>query len=219
MKVLVVDDHPLILEALASLLPHLEPDAVMRAASDPAEAVAFLDDEPDIALVLLDLALPGTRGLDFLADLQLDYPGVPVVVLSATYDEATVAAALAAGASGFIPKSARPDELLGALRSAFDGAVPVRVQSRVLAEGDGVRIGARALGLTPRQADVLKLLVQGKPNKIICRDLRLSEGTVKVHVSAILKALHVNSRTQAVAELARRGINTEAILERPERAP
>jgi DNA-binding NarL/FixJ family response regulator len=214
MKVLVIDDHPLIVEALAYLLPQLEPGVTMRAAGDPAAATALLDDEPDIGLVLLDLALPATRGLDFLADLLLDYPGVPIIVLSATHDGATINAALAAGARGFIPKTANPAELLEALRRALDGVTPVRLEASAAIEGDGVRIGPRALGLTPRQADVLKLLVQGKPNKVICRDLRLSEGTVKVHVSAILKALRVNSRTQAVAELARRGINTHLILDR-----
>ncbi len=211
MKILVVDDHPLIVQALAQLLPRLAEGVSTVAAGDPMEAVAVLDDDPDVGLVLLDLALPGARGLDFLADIMLDYPGVVVVVLSATHDDDTVAAALAAGARGFIPKTADPDTLLDALRQAVEGAQAVRVAAGVHANGDGVHIGRDALGLTPRQADVLKLLVQGKPNKLICRDLRLSEGTVKVHVSAILKRLNVQSRTQAVAELARRGISTHAI--------
>lgn len=211
MKVLVIDDHPLIVEALGQLLPQLEEGLVMRAAGDGVDAVAILDNEPDVELVLLDLALPDGRGLDFLADLMLDYPGVPVVVLSATHDEATINAALAAGARGFIPKTAHPATLLDALRRALEGAHAVRVEAAAASVGDGVHIGSRTLGLTPRQADVLKLLVEGKPNKVICRDLSLSEGTVKVHVSAILKALHVQSRTQAVAELARRGINRQAI--------
>ena len=211
MKVLVIDDHPLIVEALEKVLPQLGDDVDVCAAGDAAGAVAMLDDDPDIGLILLDLALPGTRGLDFLADLMLDYPGVMIVVLSATHDEHTVNAALGAGARGFIPKTAQPGELVRALREALDGAAAVRLQACSDALGDGVAIGPRALGLTPRQADVLKLLVAGKPNKLICRDLRLSEGTVKVHVSAILKALRVRSRTQAVAELARRGIHTAAI--------
>ena len=100
MKILVIDDHPLILDALKQLLPHLASGIEVRAAAHAGEAVAILDDEPDVALVLLDLALPGTRGLDLLADFMLDYPGVPVVVLSATHDDATVNAALAAGARG-----------------------------------------------------------------------------------------------------------------------
>ena len=183
----------------------------MSLARDRAEAEAALDDEPGIALVLLDLALPGTRGLDFLADMQLDYPGVPVVVLSATHDRATVTAALAAGARGFIPKTANAAELVEALHKAIDGTIAVAGDLREELAGDGVHLSPDELGLTLRQADVLRLLVQGKPNKLICRDLKLSEGTVKVHVSAILRALRVRSRTQAVAELARRGISIDTL--------
>jgi DNA-binding NarL/FixJ family response regulator len=211
MQVLVVDDHPLILEALAQLLPQLHAGTVVTVARDRAEAEAALDNDPDIALVLLDLALPGTRGLDFLADLQLDYPGVPIVVLSATHDHATVTAALAAGARGFIPKTANAGALFDALRKVIDGGVYLTTDLRAGLESDGVHLSPDELGLTARQGDVLKLLVQGKPNKLICRDLKLSEGTVKVHVSAILKALHVHSRTQAVAELARRGISVDTL--------
>jgi DNA-binding NarL/FixJ family response regulator len=214
MRVLVIDDHPLILEALSQLLPQLTPGTEVFVARDRAEAEAALDDDPEIALVLLDLALPGTRGLDFLADLQLDYPGVPVVVLSATHDRATVTAALAAGARGFIPKTAGATALLQALQQVTDGGVYLTTYLAAGLAADGVHLSPDELGLTSRQADVLKLLVQGKPNKLICRDLQLSEGTVKVHVSAILRALRVHSRTQAVAELARRGISAEAIAAR-----
>lgn len=211
MKVLVVDDHPLIAQALAQLLPQLDPNLTLCCAGDPLAAVEILDNDTEIGLILLDLALPGARGLDFLADLMLDYPGIPVVVISATHDQQTVNAALAAGARGFIPKTAAGNTLVDALRQALAGSHAVHVASGSVTEGDGVTIAPRALGLTPRQVDVLRLLVEGKPNKIICRDLRLSEGTVKVHVSAILRALHVQSRAQAVAELARRGIHGSAI--------
>jgi DNA-binding NarL/FixJ family response regulator len=214
MRVLVVDDHPLILEALSQLLPQLAPDIEVAVARDRVEAETMLDDDPDIALVLLDLALPGTRGLDFLADLRLDYPGVPIVVLSATHDRATVAAALAAGARGFVPKTANMAALVEALHQVVAGGVYRTDDVTAQAEADGVHVAADELGFTTRQTDVLKLLVQGKPNKLICRDLRLSEGTVKVHVSAILKVLRVRTRTQAVAELARRGISVETIAPR-----
>jgi DNA-binding NarL/FixJ family response regulator len=210
-KILVVDDHPLILEALAQLLPQLGHGIEARCAPDPETAIRILDDEPDVELVLLDLALPGTRGMDFLADLRLDYPGVAVVVLSATHDDTTIAAALAAGARGFIPKTANGRLLLDALRDVLAGATCRVAAAALQPDGDGVRIASSRLGLTARQADVLRLLAQGKPNKLICRDLRLSEGTVKVHVSAILRALRVSTRTQAVAELARRGIGVNAI--------
>ena len=214
MKILVVDDHPLVLEALTRLLPRLDAGIVVRSACDAAEAVSVLDNEPDVTLVLLDLALPGTRGLDFLGDLKLDYPGVPIVVLSATHDHATVMAALGAGAHGFIPKTANANLLLDAVRRVLEGGVGLTPDAAPMPEGDGVHILSDALGLTTRQTDVLKLLVQGKPNKLICRDLRLSEGTVKVHVSAILKALRVHSRTEAIATLARRGISVDTLSAR-----
>ena len=127
MKILVIDDHPLILDALREILPQLASGVVVRAAAHAGEAIAILDDEPDVALVLLDLALPGTRGLDLLADFLLDYPGVPVVVLSATHDDATVNAALGAGARGFIAKTAEPR---GAARSAAAGARGICLSSR-----------------------------------------------------------------------------------------
>jgi DNA-binding NarL/FixJ family response regulator len=214
MKILVVDDHPLILDALAQLLPQLDPVIEVLGACDPDEAVRILDDEPDVALILLDLALPGARGLDFLSDLKLDYPGIPIVVLSATHDSATVMAALAAGAHGFIPKSADTTELQNAVQQVLAGGVYLTADAMPMPEGDGVHIQSGALGLTARQTDVLKLLVQGKPNKLICRDLKLSEGTVKVHVSAILKALRVHSRTEAIAALARRGISVDTLAAR-----
>ena len=214
MKILVIDDHPLIQEALTQLLPQLGAGIEVRNAIDAASGTSILDNEPDVALVLLDLALPGTRGLDLLADLLLDYPGVPVVVLSATHDRATVNAALAAGARGFIAKTSDARDLLEAVRQVGNGGEYLTPDITLVPDGDGVRIAPGALGLTERQADVLMLLVQGKPNKMICRDLRLSEGTVKVHVSAILKALHVSSRAQAVATLARRGISVETLAAR-----
>jgi DNA-binding NarL/FixJ family response regulator len=214
MKILVIDDHPLIVDALAQLLPQLDADFAMLAAGDPTEAMDVLDNEPDVALVLLDLALPGARGLDFLGDLKLDYPGVPIVVLSATHDQATVLAALGAGAQGFIPKSVSAETLLDAVRQVLDGNVYLPSDAPPMPKGDGVHIAPGELGLTARQTDVLKLMVQGKPNKLICRDLTLSEGTVKVHVSAILKALRVHSRTEAIAMLARRGISVDALAAR-----
>ena len=207
MKILVIDDHPLIVEALAQLLPQFDPAIVVLAAGDPAAATDVLDNEPDVALVLLDLALPGARGLDFLCDLKLDYPGVPIVVLSATHDQATMLAALGAGAQGFIPKSANAGALLDAVRHVLDGGVYLPADASAMPEGDGVHIAPGELGLTARQTDVLKLMVQGKPNKLICRDLALSEGTVKVHVSAILRALNVHTRAQAIVELTRRGVD------------
>jgi DNA-binding NarL/FixJ family response regulator len=204
MKLIAVDDHPLMQQALARALPELDTSLEVIAAEDREETLTALARHPDAALVLLDLTLPGAHGLDLLAQIVRDFPRVPVLVLSATHDRPTVSAAMAAGARGYVAKTARPDELLAAVRTVLAGGRSVTRDVRRAAPAiEGV---PPMLGLTERQAQVLQLLVQGKPNKLICRDLRLSEGTVKVHVSAILKALNVHSRAQAIVELARRGV-------------
>ena len=214
MKLVVIDDHPLIQHALARALPDIDPTLEIVAALDRSGALTVLARHHDIRLILLDLALPGAHGLDFLAQLRRDYPQIPIVVLSATHDRGTVAAAMEAGARGFVAKTASPAALLDALRMVLGGA---RNVTRDIAPAPPVVVGipVALLGLTQRQGEVLRLLMQGKPNKLICRDLRLSEGTVKVHVSAILKALNVHSRAQAIAELSRRGVPVEHLRSSP----
>jgi DNA-binding NarL/FixJ family response regulator len=208
MKILIVDDHPLILHALEQVLPRLNRRLEVLGAADRVEALTLLARHSDCAMVLLDLTLPGARGLDLLAELRRDRPLLPIVVLSATHDSATVSAAIAAGARGFIAKTASPLALLDAIETVLKGGRHVTTDLRSAPRTiKGVPVDI--LGLTQRQSDVLLLLLQGKPNKLICRDLRLSEGTVKVHVSAILRALNVHSRSQAIVELARRGISVE----------
>jgi DNA-binding NarL/FixJ family response regulator len=211
MKILVIDDHPLIQEALQHVLAALDPQLELLQAQDASEAHALLSREPDTDLIVLDLTLPGCDGFELLADLRKEWPGMPVLVLSATHDRATVEHALDLGAMGFIPKTANTRVLLDALRLVLAGGVYVPTESAPGGAAPRPRSALRPeqLGLTLRQADVLKLLVQGKPNKLICRDLRLSEGTVKVHVSAILRALNVHNRTQVVIELARRGVRLD----------
>src|SRR5256885_15829735 len=216
MKILIIDDHPLIQEALKHVLAALDPTLELVQAQDASDAHAALSREPDTDLILLGLALPGCDGFELLADLRREWPGMPVLVLSATHDSETVEHALDLGAMGFIPKTANTRVLLEALRLVLSGGVYLPSESGRSNGGIRPRAVTRPdqLGLTLRQADVLKLLVQGKPNKLICRDLRLSEGTVKVHVSAILKALNVHSRSQAIVELTRRGVAVDALAER-----
>lgn len=211
MKLLVVDDHPLILEALANYLAVAEPRWTLLTALSRDAALRLLALHPDPDAVLLDLALPGTRGLAFLAELRRDRPRLPIVVLSATHDRATIDGALSAGARGYVAKHADAAEVIAAIKTVLRGGRPIASasdpRSRPAADwSDGL-----AAGFTQRQSDVLRLLVQGLPNKRICRDLALSEGTVKVHVSAILKTLNVHTRTQAVVELARRGLDVDSM--------
>jgi DNA-binding NarL/FixJ family response regulator len=207
MKVLVVDDHALIRDALRGVLKELKDDASVVEASDSRQALRLTDENPDVGLILLDLNLPDRSGFDLLADLRGSHPAVSVVVLSALSDRDSVARALDLGATGFIPKSASREVMLSALRLVFSGGVyvppeilgPREPSAKRGRAGAGARPGSpRELGLTDRQVEILALMMQGKSNKAICRSLDLAEPTVKNHVTAILKALKVTNRTEAV---------------------
>ena len=215
LKVLVVDDHPLIREALRQVLRALNKDIDLLEAGSGPDALAAADRSQGIDFILLDLALPGADGFEVLRELRERHPSVPVVVLSASDHAAVVMRALDAGAMGFIPKTSSNEVLLGALRLVLSGGVylpaevlrhtpapPLVSKSATVA----AEVGYRDLGLTERQAQVLALVVQGKPNKIICRELNVAEGTVKIHVTAILKALGVANRTQAVIAVGKLGL-------------
>lgn len=210
MKLLVVDDHPLIPQAISQALHEFDPSITLLAAANRDDSERMLALHPDCALVLLDLALPGTRGMELLAALVRDHPQRPVVVLSATHDRATIDAAMSAGARGYIAKTTDVGQIVAAIGAALAGKRTVTRDVAPRAAAASARLAPGIFGLTGRQTDVLQHLIQGKPNKLICRDLALSEGTVKVHVSAILKALNVHSRTQAVVELAKRGVSTDS---------
>jgi DNA-binding NarL/FixJ family response regulator len=220
MKILVVDDHPLILEALKQVLRDLHPDIEVLEARDAAQAIDQTSAHPDLALVLLDLTLPKTHGLELLAALRSGSPDVPVVVLSATEDRETVLRAINDGAMGFIPKTAKTEVLIAALRLVFSGGVylppsvvagPAHSVSEPRPAVPAPR-SPREVGLTERQSQVLALLVQGKSNKLICRALDLAEGTVKIHVTAILRALNVSNRTEALVAVSRLGLRLDALL-------
>lgn len=219
MKVLVVDDHPLIRQALLVVLTQLDPDLQMLEAGNCQEALALAQSNNDLALVLLDIHLPGVSGLDALQSFRERVPAVPVVVISASEDPDDVTRALDSGSMGFIPKSQSSQVMINALRLVLAGGVylpPEMVRhaparngvSRAAPMSSGTSY--RDIGLTERQAEVLALLIQGKPNKLICRDLDLAEGTVKIHITAILKALKVSNRTQAVIEVSRLGLKLPA---------
>jgi DNA-binding NarL/FixJ family response regulator len=220
MKVLVVDDHPLIHTAMPLVLKQLDQDIEVFKAASFEEALPLLEQQQDINLILLDLSLPGISGFAALTQVRTLYPAIPVVVLSGHDDTKTVTTALEEGAMGFIPKSSPNEILVGALRLVLSGGVylPREVLQRH-SGGEPVAADTHALptktpaelGLTPRQTEVLSLLVQGKPNKIIMRELGLAEGTVKLHITNILRALNVDNRTQAVMAVARRRIKLEPL--------
>jgi DNA-binding NarL/FixJ family response regulator len=215
MKVLVVDDHPLIREALANVLAEFKQAMQVVQADSLDGALARLAEQPDTALILLDLMLPDAEGIVALERVRTAYPDVPVVVLSATDSRTMVLAAINAGAMGFISKRTASSILVNALRLVLAGEVyipPEVLRAESAPQPARPAAAARPLaaplahGLTSRQLDVLALLVQGKQNKVICRELNLAEGTIKTHTAAIYRELGVNNRTQAVFAVSRLGI-------------
>lgn len=206
MKILLIDDHPLVREGLRHVLTELCHELTPLEAASAAEALALASQHPDINLALLDLNLPDMDGFCALEALREGYPAIPVVVLSAYNDRATVLKAIDQGAMGFIGKSSGSQVMLSALRLVLSGGVYLPPEALTPAR-DEMRISPpQDLALTERQKEVLALMVQGKSNKLICRELGLAEGTVKIHVSAILRALNVETRTQAVLAVANLGL-------------
>ena len=221
MKVLIVDDHALIRDALARVLANLAPDMTVLEATDPRLAFETIERELDLDLVLLDLALPGMHGLSVLQSLREKHPAISVVVISATSDRDSVKRALDRGALGFIPKSSSNEVLQSALRLVLAGGiyVPPEILGRSgVDEPVPPLIGQQTpaeIGLTERQAQILALVMKGKSNKLICRDLDLAESTVKNQITAILKALNVTSRTQAVLAVEKLGLTLPDVRTAP----
>jgi DNA-binding NarL/FixJ family response regulator len=204
MKLLIVDDHPMVREGLAAFLEQLGPDTAVLQAGDASGALALAAEHADLDVVILDLALPGLDGLSAIAEFGRSCPQLPVIVLSASEDAQQARSALARGALGYVPKSASRHALLSAIRLVLNGEI--YVPPLVLGNSESPKPAARAVRtssdqprLTDRQIDVLRRLSEGHANKTIARDLDLSEKTVKAHVSAIFRALNVVNRTQAAA--------------------
>lgn len=207
MKIILADDHILFRDGFVLLLKQLEADAEVITAGSLGEALERVGEHPDADLLLLDLQMPGMQGVASVREVLRAYPSLPVAILSASDSRQAMETLLAAGASGFIPKSSSAQVMLSALKLILAGGVYLPAQ--LLDPGQaGVAGGsaAKAASLTPRQLDVLRLLCEGKSNKSICRALHLGEGTVKAHIAAIFRALHVNNRTEAVLEAKRLGL-------------
>ncbi len=223
MKVLLIDDHPLILSALQSVILGLGGDVTVTGVATAREARQVLQADADYDLVLLDLALGDADGFDVLKEFRAAYPALPVVVVSASERSSDVIRSVDLGAMGFVPKRASNETLFEALRMVMSGGIYIppmtmgserpgppaagdtvpsvlRVLRHEVGDDDGFhnQMPLATLGLTPRQTEVLALLLKGQPNKLIARELSLSVETVKDHVAAVLRTLNVSSRTQAV---------------------
>ena len=213
MKILIADDHRLVMEAVKAKLAELEPGIEFVLAMSVDELLAAASDDLDLALI--DLNMPGAAGQSHIDELRRRHPAVPVIVLSGTEDPTVMRTAIERGVLGFIPKAYSPDVMISAVRLVLAGGVyvPPMMLSAVppgvvagVPTAEAVRHPGGGMPtldhlrnvLTDRQVEVLQLLSQGKPNKLIGRSLGISEGTVKIHLAAIFRALNVRNRTEAV---------------------
>lgn len=200
-KLLVADDHPLFRQAMQVAIEGLEAGEghTVLEASSIDEVQALLGEEGDLDLLLLDLRMPGMDGFAGLVELRRKFPSLPVVIVSAADEQATIREALALGAVGFIPKTLSRGEIRTALEQVLRGEIYLPATFTGPSEADdGTSRAERIASLTPQQLKVLKLVAQGKPNKIIAYELDIAETTVKAHITVILRKLGVFSRTQAV---------------------
>jgi DNA-binding NarL/FixJ family response regulator len=205
-KILVCDDHPVFREGLRDALADLSAEIVE--AADCAGALRRLEADPDIELVLLDLAMPGADGWTAFKALRSRHPTVPVVIVSASDAPADVRRALDQGASGFVPKSATLEVLRSALRLVLAGGVyvPMAALAAPAAPPAAARRAARVEQLTARQVEVLILLSRGLTNREIAGALGIAEGTVKTHVRTLFEVLDVSNRTEAALVMRELGI-------------
>ena len=215
MKILIAADHRLVIEAVKAKLAELEPGIEFVLAMSVDELLVGASDDLDLAVI--DLNMPGADGHAHIDEMRRRHPAVPVIVLSGYEDPVIMRTALAHGVLGFIPKAYSPEVMLSAVRLVLAGgvyvppmmlsALPPGIVAGVPAVEAAARVATPAAAhtldhlrnvLTERQVEVLQLLSQGKPNKLIGRALGISEGTVKIHLAAIFRALNVRNRTEAV---------------------
>jgi len=214
-RVLVCDDHPVVRDAITACLKAIAPGADVAVCATARQALDRMVAPTAWDLVVLDLELPDARGVDALIRLRRRVPQARIVVLSAHDDRETVGQAMRAGADEFVSKSSDRDTLLGVLRRHLELPGP-----ELPGTGDAVIDGVDgdamheatihdAIGsMSPRQLQVLRLMLRGLPNKEICRELGLSENTVKIHIGAVLRALQARNRTEAVARASRVGFSS-----------
>jgi DNA-binding NarL/FixJ family response regulator len=208
MRFLIVEDHPLFREALEGALQMVEPAAEILQAVSIDDALEQVAATPELDLILLDLSMPGTTGLSGIIRIRKTFPRIPVVIVSGHQDQQIISGALSLGVSGYILKSSSKQTLAQSIGEVLRGSVCVPAAYRGLvrpqrASGPAEDLLKRLHGLTPQQLRVLDMLQRGLQNKQIAYELKISETTVKVHVSDILRKLNVLSRTKAIVEMSR----------------
>ncbi|PIQ38729.1 MAG: DNA-binding response regulator [Lysobacterales bacterium CG17_big_fil_post_rev_8_21_14_2_50_64_11] len=211
--ILIADDHPLFREALRGAVQRLLPDAVLIEADSAATLLALADAHPNADLLLLDLNMPGSHGFSTLIHLRGNQPQLPVIVVSAREEPAIIRRALDHGAAGFIPKSAGSVQMREAVAEVLAGGTwtPVQVAQAPRIDSEEAQIAQRVRELTPQQFRVLGMLSTGLLNKQIAYELHVSEATIKAHMTAILRKLGANNRTQAVLLAARLAVDPSTV--------
>ena len=204
MHLLIVDDHPLFREALASTLALAYPAAVLHEADGIAEACAVLARERAIELVLLDLTMQGVQGFDGLVTIRAQFARVPILVVSGLDDPRIMREAIQHGAAGFVPKAVDKATLTRAIADVLAGglSLPPALAGAADPPDRATQLAERIARLTPQQMRVLGMIRQGKLNKQIAHALQVGDSTVKAHVTEILRKLEVGSRTQIVIQTA-----------------
>ncbi len=209
MKLLLVDDHGLFRGGLRLLLGAMQRDLEILEADSCGEALSLMQQHLDIRLCLIDLTLRGENGMSVISLLKEINPTVVTVIVSGDESPTTIYAALDAGAMGYVPKSVSPEIMVQALQLVLAGGIylppsliDMKRQERETDDSANAKFG----DLTERQLQVLQCLLRGWPNKLICRDLNISDNTLKGHLAAIYRTLDVKSRTQAVIEAGRLGL-------------
>jgi len=195
LRIAIADDHPLMRAALAAALRSVAPRVEFVEATNLAEALALLERPPAPDLLLMDLHMPGARGAEGVREARRIAPHIPLAVVSAEDDPMEMRTLLGEGIAGFIPKTDSPAVIASAVHLILAGGVYV---PPALVTSAPPPVGADTFGLTERQMEVVRLLARGLSNKVIARELGVSEGTVKVHLLAVFRALDVRNRTAAV---------------------
>lgn len=216
--ILIADDHPLFRDALERAVRIALPIADVHSAVDVHELLGLTEAFPDAELLLLDLHMPGARGYTALAHIRGQYPGLPVIVISA-HEEAVVARrALAYGAAAYIPKSASVDDIVSAIHSVLDGNVwlpHTLLGNDIELKSTEIDAAARIATLTPQQFRVMTMLAEGKLNKQMAWEVGVSEATIKAHMTAIMRKLGVNNRTQVALIASELALDQERLPAQP----
>ena len=199
MKAVLADDHVLFRDGFALLLQQFESGTACLTCGTLDDALDLLKNNDDADLLFLDLNMPGMHGATSVQAIHKIQPGLPIIILSGEESPSQMSALLAAGAAGYIPKSSSAAVMISAIRLVLAGGiyVPSQLVNHDSAEAERNTPADANVQLTERQIEVLRLLAAGKPNKTICRELQMSEGTVKTHINAIFRNLGVANRTEA----------------------